>query len=263
MRGARLVSVVSGKGGVGKTNLVANLAVSAAGQGARVLVVDGDLGLSNVDVLLGLTPPRTVADVLEGRCSFEEALLEGPRGIHLLPAASGRMDLPACRPDDLAALLLPLFEAASRYDLVLVDGGAGVGPAVVSLAAACDRALLVVTRDPTCLADAYATLKVLAREAPSLRVEVLVNLARGELEARATHARLDRVAGRFLGTHPPFRGYLPVDPRLAEASLLQRAVVEAFPSAPAAEKIHDLARDLLALPGPGEALLQPSPRVTP
>lgn len=245
MTKGKLISVVSGKGGVGKTNLVANLAVAAAGLGARVLVIDGDLGLANVDVLLGLTPTTTVADVLEGRCSFDEALVEGPRGIHVMPAASGRSDLPTFRPDALAGLLIPLFEATARYDLILVDGGAGVGPAVVTLAAACDRALLLVTRDPTCLADAYALLKVLSREAPGLPVEVLVNLARGELEARAVHERLERVADRFLDIRPPYLGYLPPDPRLAEAVIQQRAVVEAFPGAPSSQKITELARYLL------------------
>ena len=172
---ARRIAVVSGKGGVGKTNLVANVAVAAAGLGAKVLVVDGDLGLANVDVLLGLAPKLTAADVIEGRCRFEDALLTGPRGIHILPAASGRSDLPGFRPERLAGLLIPFFEASEGYDLVLVDTGAGVGPAVISMAAACDLALLVVTSEPTSLADAYATLKVLLREAPSLRVEVLVN----------------------------------------------------------------------------------------
>ncbi|MCP5055605.1 MAG: MinD/ParA family protein [bacterium] len=246
MTQGKLISVVSGKGGVGKTNLVANLAVAAAGLGARVLVVDGDLGLANVDVLLGLTPLRTVADVLEGGCSFEEALISGPRGIKLMPAASGRMDLPAYRPDALAGLLIPLFEATEQFDLVLVDGGAGVGPAVVTLAAACDRALLLVTRDPTSLADAYATLKVLDREAPALPVEVVVNQVRGELEARGIHERLERVSTRFLGKSPHYRGYLPQDPRLAEAAARQQAVVEVFPGAPSSEKIDRLARHLLA-----------------
>ncbi|MCP3983652.1 MAG: MinD/ParA family protein [bacterium] len=255
-RGA-LVSVVSGKGGVGKTNLVANVAVAAAGLGARVLVVDGDLGLANIDVLLGLTPLRTVADVLDGNCSFDEALIAGPRGIRVMPAASGRMDLPTYRPASLAGLLIPLFEATERFDLVLVDGGAGVGPAVVTLASACDLALLLVTRDPTSLADAYATLKVLNREAPTLPVEVMVNLARGEIDARAIHESLGRVAKRFLGKSPPYRGYLPLDARLAEAVTRQQAVVEAFPGASSSEEISRLARYLLTRRGPAQRGARP------
>ncbi len=244
--GASSIAVVSGKGGVGKTNLVANVAVSAAAQGARILVVDGDLGLANVDVLLGLAPRLTAADVIEGSCSFEEALLTGPQGIHLLPAASGRSDLPAYRPDRLAALLVPFFEALEHYDLVLVDAGAGVGPAVITLAAACERALLVVTEEPTSLADAYATLKVLLREAPSLAVEVVVNQAAGERQARDVHGRLVRVTERFLGIRPPFLEHLPNDPRLAKAVARQRPVVDLYPSAPSSLRLSRLARRLLS-----------------
>lgn len=243
------IAVVSGKGGVGKTNLVANVAVAAAGLGAKVLVVDGDLGLANVDVLLGLTPELTAADVIEGRCRFEDALLTGPRGIHILPAASGRSDLPGFRPERLAGLLIPFFEASEGYDLVLVDAGAGVGPAVVSMAAACELALLVVTGEPTSLADAYATLKVLLREAPSLRVEVLVNHAPHERAGREVHARLSKVAERFLRISPPYLGHVPHDARLAEAVVLQRPVVEAFPGAPSSARLIAIASQLLALSG--------------
>ena len=240
-----LVAVVSGKGGVGKTNLVANLAVAAAGQGARVLVVDGDLGLANLDVLLGLTPTRSIADVLDGRCELGEILIEGPRGVHLIPAAAGRCDLPALRPRQLAPLLAPLWRLARRYDLALVDAGAGVGPAVVALAASCRRALLLTTPEPTSFADAYATLKVLHQQAPSLPVELIVNAARDELSARDTHERLERVAHRFLGVAVGYRGFLPRDPRLAEAVARQRAVVQAYPTAASSRRIVALATGLL------------------
>lgn len=240
------IAVLSGKGGVGKTNLVANVAIAASGLGAKVLVVDGDLGLANVDVLLGLTPERTAADVIDGHCSFQEALMRGPGGIHVLPAASGRSDLPAYRPDRLAGLLVPFFEAAPEYDLVLVDAGAGVGPAVITLAAACRQALLVVTGEPTSFTDAYATLKVLRREAPSLPVEVLVNHAATDDEARGVHERLVRVADRFLDVRPDYLGHLPGDPRLARAVAAQRAVVEIYPNAPSSRRLVAIARDLLS-----------------
>jgi flagellar biosynthesis protein FlhG len=242
---ARMIAVLSGKGGVGKTNLVANVAVAAAGLGAKVLVVDGDLGLANVDLLLGLTAPRTVSDVLTGECALEDALLSGPRGIHLLPAASGRSDLTSLRPAGLARLLVPLYQVAPRYDLVLADLGAGVGVSVIGLAAACDRAILVTTPEPTSLADAYATLKVLCGEAPTLPVGVFVNAVRDEIEARDTHARLERVARRFLHRSPPFLGFVPRDRRLVEAVQLQQAVVEAFPTAASSRGLVRLAARLL------------------
>jgi len=244
--GCPFVAVLSGKGGVGKTNLVANLAVASAGLCQRVLVVDGDLGLANVDVLLGLVTPFTVEDVLLGRCRLEEALVEGPRGLRLLPAAAGRSDLAALHPDPVRRLMALLREAARDFDLVLVDAGAGIGPSVVGLASSCDRALLVTTPEPTSLADAYAALKLLARaSAGSLPVDLVVNEVRDEFQARATHARLERLAHRFLDASIGFRAFLPSDPRLADAVACQRAVVELFPAAPSSRRLVALARGLL------------------
>jgi flagellar biosynthesis protein FlhG len=241
----RMLAVVSGKGGVGKTNLVANLAVAAAGRGRRVLVVDGDLGLANVDVLLGLVPTATVADVLAGRCTLEAALVTGPRGVHVLPAAAGRSELAALGGAGLDALMERLRAAAGAYDLVLIDAGAGVGPTVAGLAAACQRAWLVTTGEPTSLADAYAMLKVLRGIAPGLALELVVNQVAGEGAARRAHAHLARVAARFLGGALAYRGFVPRDARLADAVARQRAVVELFPGASASRQIVALADALL------------------
>lgn len=252
--GERMLAVVSGKGGVGKTNLVANVAVAAARRGTRVLVVDGDLGLANIDVLLGLAPRHTIAGVLEGRCSVEDALVEGPRGVHLLPAASARSELAALAGAGLDHLVDLLEGAARSYDLVLIDAAAGVGPAVTGLAAACARAFVVTTAEPTSLADAYATLKVLQRRSPELRPEIVVNDVRLERDAIDTHARLDKLSRRFLGRGVPYRGFLPRDPRLAEAVSRQRAAIELFPSSPWSKRLlaltEGLLRELSALPGP-------------
>jgi flagellar biosynthesis protein FlhG len=245
---AAIVGVVSGKGGVGKTNLVANVAVAGAALGARVLVVDGDLGLANLDVLLGLAPGRSSADVLAGACTLEEAIVEGPRGIHVLPAASGRAELTGLRPRELAHVLVPLFRASARYDLVLLDAGAGLGASVLALAASCDRVLVLTTPEPTSLADAYATLKVLGREAPRLPMDLVVNGVKSVAEAHRTHARLAKLAERFLAWSPRLVGYLPADRHLAEAVARQKAVVEAFPNAPASRELVRLAATLLSAP---------------
>lgn len=250
----RLLAVVSGKGGVGKTNLVANLAIAAAGRGRRVLVVDGDLGLANVDVLLGLVPTATVADVLAGRCALEEALVTGPRGVHVLPAAAGRSELAALGGAGLSELMERLRDAARAYDLVLIDAGAGVGPTVAGLAVACPRAWVVTTGEPTSLADAYAVLKVLRGLAPGLRPQLVVNQVAGEGAARRAHAHLARVVARFLGGGLDYRGFVPRDARLADAVARQRAVVEIFPGAAASRQIVALADALLreGAPEPGQ-----------
>ena len=240
----RRVAVLSGKGGVGKTNLVANVALAASALPSRVLVVDGDLGLANVDVLLGIVPRTNVSQVIDGGRSFEEAIVEGPGGIHLLAAASGRSDLPGLGPAELARLLLPILSLEDRYELVLVDAGSGIGASVVSLAGVCDQAMLVLSGEPTSLADAYATLKVLARELPELPVEIVVNDVANETRARECHARLARMAERFLGASPPFAAWVPEDPRVPHAVAQQRAVVELFPDAPASRAYRRLAHRL-------------------
>lgn len=248
--GPSFVGVVSGKGGVGKTNLAANVAVAARGMGARVLVVDGDLGLANLDVLLGIVSLRNAADVLSGSCSLSEAIAIGPCGIHVLPAASARDDLTALRPRELAALLVPLFRAAERYDLVLIDAGAGVGPSVLGLAAACDRLLLVTTPEPTAFADAYAMLKVAGRELAGIPIELVVNETRTPQDARRIHHRLCKLARRFLSQAPTLIGAVPQDPFLAQAVARQQAVVDSFPSAPSSRAFQRLAARLLDSPRP-------------
>ena len=230
---------------MGKTNLMANLAIASASLGARVMLVDGDLGLANVDVLLGLSPERSLADVLEGRCSLDEALVEGPRGIHLLPAASARRDLAALDGAPLARLRDLLRRSSAGYDLVLIDAGAGIGPTVLGLSAGCDPVLVVTTPEPVSLADAYATLKVVHQTSPASRLELVVNSVRDETEARRVHAQLERVAQRFLGLELGYRGHLPHDPRLVQAVRSQQAVVEAFPTSRVARRLASLAAGLL------------------
>jgi flagellar biosynthesis protein FlhG len=242
---ARFVAVASGKGGVGKTNIATNVAVAAAGLGQRVLLVDGDLGLANVDVLLGLVAERNVADVIANRCSVDDAVVEGPRGVRILTAASGRWDLAALDGIKMEALLQKIRRASTAFDLVVIDAGAGVGPSVVSLAAACSPILVATTAEPTALADAYGTLKVLDRAAPGRPLEIVVSGVTGELEARTPYRHLSRVARRFLQRELRFRGYIPLDPRLVEAVALQRAVVEAYPSADSSRHLIKLAADLV------------------
>ncbi len=244
-RGQRTVAAVSGKGGVGKTNLMANLAIASAGLGARVLLVDGDLGLANVDVLLGLSPEQSLADVLEGRCSLDEALVAGPRGIHVLPAASARKDLAALEGSHLACLRELVQGAAAGYDLVLIDAGAGIGPTPLGLTVGCDPVLVVTNAEPISLADAYATLKLVHQTSPTSRLELVVNSVPHETEARRVHAQLERVTRRFLRFEIGYRGHLPHDPRLVEAVRCQQAVVEAFPTSKVARRIARLAAGLL------------------
>ena len=240
-----IVGFLSGKGGVGKTNIAANVAVACAGLGAEVLLVDGDLGLANLDALLGLAPAHTVADLLDGRCGLDEVIVEGPRGIHVLPAARGQRGLSDCRPQELAALLVPVLASRSRYGIVLIDAGTGIGDTAVSLSVCCDLAVVVTTSELTSLVDSYAMLKVLSREAPELPVDLVVNATRDEREARSVHDQLERIARQFLCRTPGWLGFVPTDARLAEAVRLQKTVVEGFPTARSSRGLVRIAERLL------------------
>ncbi|MCH7866278.1 MAG: AAA family ATPase [Myxococcales bacterium] len=242
----RMTAVVSGKGGVGKTIIVANLAVAAAGLGARVLVVDGDMGLSNLDLLMGLSPKLNVVDVLTGRCSLGQALVKGPKGIELLPAGSGRHDLTVFEEGGTERLMQLIAGVARDYDLILVDAGAGIGRVVVELALASSRVLLVAVPEPTSYADAYATCKTLWNANPHLKIETLINCSENVQEGRRVHAHLEMMCDRFLNKQLNLRGILPRDRRLREAVVNQRVVVEAFPNANIAKCFADLAQQFLS-----------------
>lgn len=245
-RAGRILCAVSGKGGVGKTNAICNLAVAAARRGARVLLVDGDLGLANLDVLLGLAPERNVADVLAGRCTLEDALCAGPAGVSLLPAASGRRELVALGAPLLRAFIALLRDARDTFDLVAIDAGAGVGAVAIELGASAEPALLVTTAEPTALVDAYATLKLLWQRQPQLEVDLLVNAVSNVGVARTVSTQLGRLSGRFLGKQARFGGWIPRDRRVGEAVTRQRALVELFPTAAVSHRFGALAQRYLA-----------------
>ena len=240
------VAILGGKGGVGKTNLAVNLAVAAGHMGARVLLVDGDLGLANVDVLLGLNPAVGAAEVLDGDCELASAVCTGPAGVHILAAASARVDLASAEPDELMRLLGPLSRCSRDYDLVLVDVAGGIASGTLAMAAVCEAALLVTTPEPTSLADAYATWKALQQGLPELAVELVVNDVESAAEADAVHRRLDDIGRRFLGCGIAMRRFLFRDRRLREAVSCQRAVVEAYPKARVSRQLVGLAGELLA-----------------
>ncbi len=250
---SNLTAVVSGKGGVGKSNLIANLAVACAGQGARVLVVDGDAGLANLDVLMGVAPRNTVIDLMRDRCSFEKALVKCPKGVSLLPAGSGRRDLALFENGGTARLRSVLAKHAPDFDVVLLDAGAGIGKVVIDLAAMAARTWLVATPEPTSFADAYATFKTLCARGVAAPIELVVNCAKDEAEGRDVHRHLERMCARFLARDLPLREVLPRDPRLPDAVTRQHLLVEAFPNTPLSRRIarwaHGWLRECSVNPG--------------
>ncbi|MCA1959021.1 MAG: MinD/ParA family protein [Nitrospira sp.] len=246
----RVVAVSSGKGGVGKTNVVANWAVALGRSGKRVLVLDADLGLGNLDVLLGLVPRHTIEHVLSGVCTLKEICLEGPAGIQVLPASSGVPHLTSLTESQQLVIQEQLEELAAGMDVLLIDTGAGISPNVTFFASAAHEIVIVVTSEPTSLTDAYALIKVLTRRYRERRFKVLVNQARGPREAAEVFRRLDTAVDRFLQVAVEPIGYVPHDDYVTLAVMRQKAVADLFPDSPAAQAFARLAGQVMQWPLP-------------
>ncbi len=244
----RAVAVSSGKGGVGKTNLVANLAVAIARKGRRVLVLDADLGLANMDTLLGLHPRATLRHVVHGECSLSDVIVSGPQGIRLVPASSGFEDMTQLDGAERLHLLEEVDRLEEEFDVLLVDTAAGISSNVTFFTTAAQETLVVVTPEPTSLTDAYALIKVLSTRYAEQEFGILVNMAQTTEEADRTFAHISRVATRFLDVSLRYLGHIPYDRELPEAVRRQQAVLELAPGCPASRGFDALADRVLSTP---------------
>lgn len=240
----QVIAVTSGKGGVGKTSVSVNLAVSMAMSGKKVMLLDGDLGLANVDVMLGLQPRYNLADVIEGKCSLEDTLLKGPGDLLVVPASSGKRNMAQLSQAQNAGLVHAFSELHRSLDVLIVDTAAGIADSVITFSQASQEIIVVVCGDPASLTDAYALIKVLNRDHGVERVQVLANNVQNALEAREIYENLRRVSERFLDVTLNFIGSVPQDEWLRRAVRRQRAVVEAYPNSPSAEAFQALTRKI-------------------
>jgi flagellar biosynthesis protein FlhG len=223
----RVLAVTSGKGGVGKTNVTVNLAVRLARKGHRVLVLDGDMGLGNVDVMVGLIPTRTLADVFAGSHALDEVIAPGPEGIGIIPAGSGVSGLTHLGDEGQLRLLAEVSGLSTPPDYLILDTGAGIGPNVRFLAGCAQEILVVTTPEPTAITDAYALMKVMATQCGERRFRLLVNLARTEDEALEVYRRLALAADRFLGVAVDLAGFIPLDEAVGRAVRDQTGIAAA------------------------------------
>ncbi|MBK9518785.1 MAG: MinD/ParA family protein [Anaeromyxobacter sp.] len=245
----RVIAVTSGKGGVGKTHVSANLAVLCAKAGRRVLLIDADLGLANADIVLGICPTRHLGHLLDGSATATEVLTEGPHGVRVLGASSGVQELTQLTDEQKLRLVSAFEEAESQFDLVLLDCGAGIGDNVLFFAGAAQEALLVVSPEPTSLSDAYATVKVLSQQAGVASFAVVANQA-ADFQGRDVFRRLTQVTERFLPAKLTYLGHVPRDENLQRAVQVQQPVVDLYPRSPASRALQVLADALLASPAP-------------
>ena len=254
------IAVTSGKGGVGKTNVVVNLAVALAGMRQRVLVLDADFGLGNVDVSLGLTPTGHLGDVLSGHRSVRDALVEGPMGVTILPAGSGVCDLTDLTPAQWTRLDTAL-KTLTNFDFLLIDTAAGVSTNVIELLVSSDQVLVVTSPEPSAVVDAYAVIKILHVSSARPEIGLLVNNVNGSHEAELVFQQLDVAARRFLGRSLGSFGFVVHDPEIRETVSMQRAVVSDRPQAAASRCFRRLAMRVLGTrPAGGQGLrLVPPP----
>lgn len=240
-RPVKVIAVTGGKGGVGKTNVCANLALAIASLGRQVMVLDADLGLANVDVLYGLQPRMTLADVIRGDCMLTDVVLNGPGGVRLVPGSSGVSEMARLDAAGLAGIVHAFSDYNDSLDVLLIDTAPGITHDVLRFAEAAHEVLVVVRDEPTSLTDAYAVVKVLSMERDVQRFRVVTNMTRGAGDGVALFNKLARVTDRFLNVSLHHAGSLPFDERVGRAVQQQRPFVAAYPTSMAALSMHRLA----------------------
>lgn len=251
LRAAPVFAITSGKGGVGKTNVVANLAAALVQKKHRVMVIDADLGLANLDLFLGVKPIYTLADFFSGAATLEQVIIPSPDGILLLPGASGVQEVTALRYEQKAALLTELDAMSHAIDLVLIDTGSGISDVVTYFTTAAQEIVVVVTPEPSSMTDAYALVKVLTSTHGQKHFSILANNVASEEEARRLFDTLSRTALRFLNASLDFLGWVPRDLQLVRSVARAQMVVRNAPDSPSAHSFVALAERLIQMTAAG------------
>jgi len=246
----QVIAVTGGKGGVGKTNVSINLSVCLAQMGRRVALLDADLGLANIDVLLGLRAKKNLEDVLSGECSLFDIMLTGPGGIKIIPASSGTQKMTTLGTMEHAGLIHAFSEISDQIDVLIVDTAAGISDSVVSFVRASQEILIVVCDEPSSITDAYALMKLLNKDYNVDRFRIVANMTRSTQEGRNLFNKLTQVSERFLDVTLQYECAIPFDESVRKAVQRQRPVVELFPHSKASVAFKQLAGkvDLWPLP---------------
>jgi len=246
----RVISVTSGKGGVGKTNASANIAISLASQGKDVLLLDADLGLANVDVLLGIQATNNLSHVINGERTLEEIMVRGPEGIRIIPASSGVRDMVELNHAEHAGVIRAFSELSFNPDILMIDTAAGITDSVVTFTRASHEVIVVVCDEPASITDAYAMIKLLSREHGMHRFRILANMVNSTQEGIVLYKNLVKVTDRFLDVALSYIGAVPYDEYLKKAIKKQKAVVEAYPRSKSAMAFKKIAQKSSQWPAP-------------
>lgn len=246
----QVIAVSGGKGGVGKTSVAINLGVALANRGRRVALLDADLGLANIDVLLGLSPRYTLEDVLSGERGLLEVMITGPGGMRIIPASSGTQRMAMLGSMEHAGLIRAFSDISDQIDVLIVDTAAGISDSVISFVRASQEVLMVVCDEPSSITDAYALIKLLNRDYAMNRFRVLANMTRTPQEGRSLFNKLTQVTERFLDVSLQFVGSIPFDETVRKAIQRQKAVVELAPRSKAGQAFRALAEKVDTWPLP-------------
>lgn len=249
-RPVRVIAITSGKGGVGKTNISVNLGLSMAAQGKDVMLLDADLGLANVDVMLGLHTKYDLSHVLRGERTLEEVICMGPQGLRIVPASSGLQNMSELSTAEHVGVINAFSELSVSPDVLLIDTAAGISDNVVTFSRAAQEVIVVVCDEPASITDAYALIKLLNREYGIHRFRVLTNRVQNVQDGRALYNKILRVTDRYLDVALDFMGVVPEDEYLRKAVQKQRAVVDAFPRSKSALAFKKLASKADSWPVP-------------
>lgn len=242
---ARVIAVSGGKGGVGKTSLSVNLAIALASEAMRTAVLDADLGLANVEVLLGLNSLYNLQQVVTGEKHILEILVEGPGGIYVVPGSSGISKIADLGPRARQNVLNGLEELQDSHDFVIIDTMAGIGQNAVSFATAADEVLIVTTPEPSSIVDAYAMIKTIYQSREDAVIHIVVNMALNEQQGQAVADKLRVVAQQYLGRKPAYLGCVPRDPHVSRSVMQTYPFLLKFPTAPASRSVEELAVRLI------------------
>jgi len=244
----RVLSITSGKGGVGKTAVVSNVAVALARQGKKVLIIDADLGLANVDVVLGISPPYNLNHFFNGERSLEEVMVEGPHGVKVLPAGSGVQQYTRLDGQLKMRLIDSLDALEEDFDVVLIDTEAGISDNVTYFNVAAQDILVVTTPEPTAITDAYALMKLLSTQYHQKRFLLAVNSVRGADEGLDVFEKLTMVSGRYLDIFLDYLGCIPFDKKMHESVRQQQVMVDLYPEHKISKSFLELADNLIGAP---------------
>ena len=243
--GIRTIAICSGKGGVGKTNLVVNLAICLGKLGKKVVIFDADLGLANVDILLGIIPRYTIYDVIKGRKSLEEIMLSGPEGVRLIPGGSGFNELADLGRSERDRLLDDLTKLDAQADFLLVDTGAGISRNVIGFAAAAKEVIVILTPEPTAVTDAYGLIKVLGAYNIHKEVGLVINRTSSEAEGTKTYEKLEKVSARFLNVKINRLGFISDDKLVSNAVKDQKPFSVLYPHSTPTAQMQTIAANLI------------------